>query len=198
MSRPHQLFLWLQENKRVGDQFKSSEVPLFDDNNHRSSACNHLEGLGLLKVINKLGHNYVYEVVTLDAGDHTWRGFYPKDVKPGVRKARHGVHMFKKSDFQPSSPTGRVANHLPEMQRLPSDDTLRRFREQAKEAARLGLSIDFSVIEQRILSHVAQLTEDMPKVIGQLRRLALSSRVDLLSGFSDDDLLAELKRRGRK
>lgn len=177
-------------------------------------------GTGNLKVVGKRGLFYVYQLDTLDPPP-PFSPPHPHASNP-TRKANPAQrHVLKSTDFDTVdihirkndidySPTGRLRGHLPEMQSLPSDRIARNFQEQELIGQRLigkvieeggvkstVFSTDYGVMETSVIAHMQEQAAALPQAITGLCKALAGARLDMLKGFTETELLAELARRAK-
>lgn len=85
--------------------------------------------------------------------------------------------------------SGRIAR-LPETQPMPEDRVAHN-----SQQARIIEGMDFSMAEGRVIAHMMDLATSLPQAISALNKSLHLARLDILRGFTDDELLHELMRR---
>lgn len=180
--------------KEVGYQFTTvslaQEMALFDHWGEVSSFCSRARRFHpkALKVVNKQGRLYVYELGTA-IGDVPVGLPHPHASASPKKRVKRDI--LKASDFSGSA-TGRLTGRVPDLQVLPvSDQITTPTRDEL-------LEVDMSDIEARVAAFYTDTATRLPQAMKQIEEACRLARLSLLDSFTDAELLAELSKRAKE
>ena len=167
-----------------------------------SWALSRFRRLGKVKVVDKRAQQYVYLLIDLDPPEFGTK--HPHTRGTGIHPTRPRK-VLKKEDLAPIT-TGRLSSGQPDMQRIERP----RILPPKTGEVRFTPDIDYSKVEERVadyyrgivppsvsdaLEQFNQLAAEAPAAMRKLAAVMEAAKIEILAGYSDEDLLNELLRR---
>lgn len=200
-----QVWDWLVAHMPVNHDFEYDAVKVDADADVISASLSALRiKHQVLKVVRKNGHRFVYHLISLDRPTfgHANNSPRPTGTRSGPK------HPILQRDFT----TGRLSSGQPDMQRIPREHSMspENIACLAGQEPREMPDIDFSSVEERMLGHLVNkdainvadvlerfniIAKEAPATMRRLAAAMEAVKIEILAGYTDEDLLNELLRR---